>query len=159
MEHSTHTWCRAAYHTHNNNKLPPRKFIGEIRYCVLLFASLRQCTYWHKYYRQQSQELLRIRYFKISCHVILTLSWPAGHIYLTYRQSFQACWDNSIPFFLHAAIYFEVSLFLWTSQNAFSFETAVYKWYSVQCCYAALDTVSFAHGRFAGKCILTGSKE
>jgi hypothetical protein len=26
-------------------------------------------------------------------------------------------------------------------------------------CYAALHTVSFAHGCFAGKCILTGSTE
>jgi hypothetical protein len=35
---------------------------------------------------------------------------------------------NSVPLFLHAAIYLEVSLFRWTSQNAFSRETAVYKW-------------------------------
>jgi len=37
---------------------------------------------------------------------------------------FQVRWDNSIPLFLHAAIYLEVSLFCWTSQNAFSRETA-----------------------------------
>ena len=42
-----------------------------------------------------------------------------------YKESFQARWDNSIPLFLHAAIYLEVSLFRWTSQNAFSRETAV----------------------------------
>jgi hypothetical protein len=56
----------------------------------------------------------------------------------TYKGSFQDCWDNIIPLFLHAAIYLEVSLFHWTSQNAFSCETAVYKWYYVQCCIAAL---------------------
>ena len=149
----------------------------------------------------------------------LPLSWPAGHICPAYKQSFLVRWDNSIPLFLHAAIYLEVSLFRWTSQNAFSRETAVYKWYSVQCCiaalhtvlrehrpnwevghlegsrlaqqtfeenrcvlweqakiletannpvykwycvqccYAALHTVSFVHGCFAGKCILTGSTE
>jgi len=58
------------------------------------------------------------------------------HICPTYKESFQVRWDNSIPLFLHAAIYLEVSLFRWTSQNAFSRETAVYKWYCVQCCYA-----------------------
>jgi hypothetical protein len=73
----------------------------------------------------------------------LTLSWPAGHIRLTYKESFQVRWDNSIPLFLHAAIYLEVSLFRWTSQNALSRETTVlYKWYCVQCCIAALHTVS-----------------
>jgi len=50
----------------------------------------------------------------------LTLSWPAGHICRTYKESFQVHWDNSIPLFLHAAIYLEVSLFHWTSHNAFS---------------------------------------
>jgi len=52
--------------------------------------------------------------------IVLTLSWPAGHIYPTYKESFQVRWDNSIPLFLHAANYLEVSLFHWTSQNAFS---------------------------------------
>ena len=65
---------------------------------------------------------------------LLTLSWPAGHICPTYKGSFQVRWDNSIPLFLHAAIYLEVSLFRWSSQNVFSRETAVYKWYCVQCC-------------------------
>jgi len=50
----------------------------------------------------------------------LTLSWPAGHICPTYKESFQVRWDNRIPLFLHTAIYLEVSLFRWTSQNAFS---------------------------------------
>jgi len=77
----------------------------------------------------------------------------------TYKESFKVRWDKIIPLFLHAAIYLEVSLFRWTSQNAFSRETAVYKWYFVQCCYAALHTVSFVHVSFAGKCILTGSTE
>ena len=67
---------------------------------------------------------------------LLTLSWPAGHICPTYKESFQVRWDNIIPLFLHAAIYLEVSLFRWTSQNAFSRETAVYKWYCVQRCIA-----------------------
>jgi hypothetical protein len=104
-------------------------------------------------------------------HILLTLSWPAGHIYPTYKESFQVRWDNSIPLFLHATIYHEVSIFRWTSQNAFSRETAVYKWYCVQCCiaalhtvsfvhgYAALYTVSFVHGCFTGKRILIGSTE
>jgi len=47
-----------------------------------------------------------------------TLWWPAGHICPTYKESFQVRWHNSIPLFLHAAIYLEVSLFRWTSQNA-----------------------------------------
>jgi hypothetical protein len=45
---------------------------------------------------------------------------------------FQVLWDSSIPLSLHAVIYLEVSLFRWTSQNAFSHETTVYKWYCVQ---------------------------
>jgi len=67
---------------------------------------------------------------------ILTLSWPAGHTRIcpSYKESFQVRWDNSIPIFLRAAIYLEVSLFRWTSQNAFFRETAEYKWYCVQCC-------------------------
>ena len=191
-----------------------------------------------------------------SCSMhFLTLSWPAGHICPTYKESFQVCWDNGIPLFLHAAIYLEASLFCWTSQNAFShvqmilcamlpcsiahsiictrlfhrkmlsdwfshvqmilcvsrenafwlvfprtndtvcsaamqhctqyhLYTAVsrenafwlvfpctnntvcfagkciltgfpmYKWYCVQCCNAALHTVSFVHGCFMGKCIV-----
>jgi len=89
--------------------------------------------------------------------IYLTLSWPAGHVCPTYKESLQVRWDNSNPLFLHAAIYLEVSLFRLTSQNAFSRERAVlYKRYCVQCCYAALHTVSFLHGCFAGKCILTG---
>jgi len=74
----------------------------------------------------------------------LTISWPAGHICPTYKESFQVRWDNSIPLFLHAAIYLEVSLFRWTSQNA----------YCVQCC---MQHCTQYHGCFAGKCILTGS--
>jgi hypothetical protein len=68
----------------------------------------------------------------------LTLSWPARHILPSYKESFQVHWGNSIPLFLHAAIYLEVYLFHWTSQNAFSHETAVYKWYSVQCCFRSI---------------------
>jgi hypothetical protein len=65
----------------------------------------------------------------------------SGTYYVPLTKSFQVRWDNSIPLFLHTAIYLEVSLFRWTRQNALSCETAVYK-----CC-------------FAGKCILTGSTE
>jgi hypothetical protein len=43
----------------------------------------------------------------------LTLSRPAGQIFPTYKESFQVRCDKSIPPFLHAAIYFEVSLFRW----------------------------------------------
>ena len=64
----------------------------------------------------------------------LTLSWPARHMCPTHKESFQVHWDNSIPLFLHASIYLEVSLFHWTSENAFSHETVMYKWYCVQCC-------------------------
>ena len=83
----------------------------------------------------------------IGRHSRLTFSWPAGHICPTYKESFQVCWDNSILLFLHAAIYLEVSLFCWTSQNAFSHKTAAYKWYCVQCCFVALHTVSFVCGK------------
>jgi hypothetical protein len=72
----------------------------------------------------------------------LILSWPAGHICPTYKGSFQVRWDNSIPLFLHAVVYLEVSLFRWTSQNAFSRETAVYKWYCVQCCIAYVPLIT-----------------
>jgi len=100
----------------------------------------------------------------------LTLSWPAGHMCPTYKESFQVRWDNSIPLFLHAAIYLEVSLVRWTSQNAFPRETAVYKWYLEPvwvCCgwrtpptaHSNRFQVSFVHGCFAGKCILTGSTD
>jgi hypothetical protein len=130
----------------------------------------------------------------LSCHMVptlptfvhqitdtegLTLSWPAGHLCPTYKESFQVHWDNSISLFLHAATYLEVSLFRWTSRNAFPRETAVYKWYCMQCCFwyysrvslpagieakriipeAALHTVPFVHGCFMGKCIPTGSTE
>jgi len=77
------------------------------------------------------------------CTYILTLSWAAGHICPTYKESFQVRWDNSIPLFLHAAIYLEVSLIRWTSQNAFSRETAVDKWYCAQCCIAERRIVHF----------------
>jgi len=84
--------------------------------------------------------------FQPGRHFVLTLSWPAGRVCPTYKGSFQVRWNNNIPLFRHAAIYLEVSLFRWTSQNAFSRETAMYKWYCVQCCIAALHTISFVHG-------------
>ena len=59
-----------------------------------------------------------------------------GHICPTYKEAFQVRWDNSIPLFLHAAIYLEVSLFRWTSQNAFSRETAVHKCAMLLCSIA-----------------------
>jgi hypothetical protein len=58
-------------------------------------------------------------------------SWPAGHICPSYKEFFQVRWDNNILLLLNAAIYLEVSLFRWISQNAFSRETAVYKWYII----------------------------
>jgi ATP-dependent helicase YprA (DUF1998 family) len=91
------------------------------------------------------------RWHTVTAISVLTLSCPARHICPTYKESFQVCWDNSIPLFLHAAICLEVSLFRWTSQNAFSRETAMYKWYCVQCCIAALHTVSFVHVYFIGE--------
>jgi len=74
-------------------------------------------------------------YIRVQClrlRILWTsISWPAGLICPTYTKSFQVRWGNSIPLFLHAAIYLEVSLFRWTSQNAFSLETAVYKRYYI----------------------------
>ena len=76
----------------------------------------------------------------ILCAILyLTLSWPAGHVCPTHKESFQVRWDSIIPLFLHAAICLEVSLFRWTSQNSFSRETAVYKWYCVQFLYLTLS--------------------
>ena len=50
----------------------------------------------------------------------LTLSWPAGRICPTYEESFfEVRWDNSIPLFLHAAIYLEVSIPLNQSECIF----------------------------------------
>jgi hypothetical protein len=99
------------------------------------------CRYCHELYVcARNLQSLHLKFMRINT---LTLSWPAGHIFPTYKESFQVRWGNSVPLFLHAAIYLEVYLFLWTSQNAFSRETAMYKWYCVQCCFAALHTVSF----------------
>ena len=74
---------------------------------------------------------------------LLTLSWPAGHTCLTHKESFQVRWDNSIPIFLHAAIFLEVSLFRWTSQNAFSRVQMIL----FAMLHSALQTVSFVHGK------------
>jgi hypothetical protein len=63
-------------------------------------------------------------------------------IFQTYKESFQVRWDNSIPLFLHAAVYLEVSLLRWIIQNVFPRETALYKRYRVQCYVAALHTVT-----------------
>jgi hypothetical protein len=93
-----------------------------------------------------------IAYFDKFIAGVLTLSWPAGNISPNNKESFYFRWDNSIPLFLHAAIYLEVYLFRWTSQNAFSRKTHVYKWYCVQCCYATLHTVSFVHTLSMASC-------
>ena len=99
-------------------------------------------------------------HFKLSKYLCLNTFVTNRTTYMSHlKRVFQVRWDNSIPLFLHAAIYLEVSLFRWTSQNAFSRETTAYKWYCVQCCIAALHTVSFLLGCFAGKCILTCSTE
>jgi hypothetical protein len=55
----------------------------------------------------------------------LTLSWPTGHIFPTYKESFQVRWDNSISLFLHAAS---------TLKYLYSVVQCV------QCCKAALHT-------------------
>jgi len=44
-----------------------------------------------------------------------------------------------------------------TVSHFFSMLPSTLKYLCVQCCYAALHTVSFVNGCFAGKCILTGS--
>ena len=90
---------------------------------------------------------------------ILTLSWPAGHICPTYKESLLVWWDNSIPLFLHATIYLEVSLFHWISQNAFFRETAVYKWYCVQCCMQRCTQYHLYTAVSSKKFILTDSTE
>jgi len=33
------------------------------------------------------------------CRILLTLSWPVGHICPTYKESFQVPWGNIIPIF------------------------------------------------------------
>ena len=38
-------------------------------------------------------------FFRRNVRAHLTLSWPAGHIFPTYKESFQVRWDNSIPLF------------------------------------------------------------
>jgi len=90
-----------------------------------------------------------------SASTALTLSWPAGHICPTYKEFFQISWGNSVPLFLHAAIYLEVSLCRRTSHNAFSRETAVHKWCCVQCCMQHCTQYHL----YTGKCILIGSTE
>jgi hypothetical protein len=108
------------------------------RFCDKVVSLYEVCyNYPNKYILYLRYTLpFRWNYASLGIFIALTLSWPAGHICPTYKESFQVRWDNSIPLFLHAAIYLEVSLFSWTSQNAFSRETAVYKWYCVQCCTA-----------------------
>ena len=81
----------------------------------------------------------------------LTLSWPTGHIRPTYKGSFQVCWGNSIPLLLHAAVYLEVSLFHWNSQDAFSREIAMLQMIQCAVLHAALHTVSFVTWLFRGK--------
>jgi hypothetical protein len=90
----------------------------------------RKCLHW-VYVVGDFLFLQNLHIFSIA----LTLSWPAGHTRPTHKESFQVRWGNSISLFLHAATYLEVYLFHWTSQNAFSRETALYKRYCVQCCY------------------------
>ena len=87
-----------------------------------LVVDIKACL--HKATNIKSRKVWYNAYAFRNCRNFLSLSWPAGHICHTYKESFQVRWDNSIPLFLHAAIYLEVSLFRWTRQNAFSYETA-----------------------------------
>jgi len=125
-----HLFFKDTVHTHNYVWLILIPFFREFwphrspdLNLQLVFAGTTESYSW---YRHSLQEL--------------TLSWPAGHIRPTYKESFQVRWDNSIPLFLRAAIYLEVSLFRWTSQNAVFHETAAYKWYCVQCCMQHCST-------------------
>jgi hypothetical protein len=102
--------------------------------CVPPVFLITLAWWWPKNVEVFCKKIYKIMPNKYRCCVDLTISWPAGHIIPTYKESFQVHWGKSIPLFLHAAIYLEVSLFRWTSQNAFSRERAVYKWYCVQCC-------------------------
>ena len=76
----------------------------------------------HSQGRHNATSKFSVNIFWLRSNILyqLTLSWPAGHISPTYKETFQVSWNKSIPLFLHAAIYLEVSLFRWTSQNAFS---------------------------------------
>jgi len=88
----------------------------------------------------------------------LTLSWPAGHnVYVPLTKSLFKSAGKTVSHFFSVlpSIYLEVSLFRWTSQNAFFRETAVYKWYCLQWC---LQHCTLYH-LCTGKCILTGSTE
>jgi hypothetical protein len=76
-----------------------------LKYSTLIFVEKKyiKCNMW--------RVAVRPSYIRIGR--TLTLSWPAGHICPTYKESFQVRWDNCIPLFLHAAIYLEVYLFRW----------------------------------------------
>jgi hypothetical protein len=80
-------------------------------------------------------------------YICLTVSWPAGHTCPTNKEFFQVRWDNSNPLFLHAAIYLEVSLFRWTSQNAFFTRNS-----TVQMILCAMLHSSIAHRSFVHRC-------
>ena len=109
---------------------------------------------------------------------MLTLSWPAGHIFPTYKRVFFKSAGIMVSHFF--------SMLPFTLKYLYSVEpvrmhfpvkrpctngpvcnaacdiahsiicTVLYRWYCVQCSIAALHTVSFVQGCFAGKCILTG---
>jgi len=79
----------------------PRNSRVQMTLCAMLHAALHTVSFLHGC-------------FQGKC--ILTGS---TELCPTYKESFQVPWDNSIPLFLHAAIYLEVPLFRWTSQNVF----------------------------------------
>jgi hypothetical protein len=116
-------------------------FENTVAIIIELSAMLRQKVILHIY----------IWYISF-CNLFMTSGTYMSHL---QRDFSSFCWDNSIPLFLHAAIHLKVSLFHWTSQNAFSHVQMIL----CAMLHAALHTGSFAQGCFAGKWILTGSME
>jgi len=50
---------------------------------------------------EQQENVLNLLYYTPR-NVIIYLFRDQQDIYFTYKGSFQVCWDNSIPLFLHA---------------------------------------------------------
>jgi hypothetical protein len=68
-------------------------------------SSLRNAVLAQVYHCNVVQAVLS--YVKYGFNPLVT----SGMYMSTYKESFQVRWDNSIPLFLHAAIYLDVSLF------------------------------------------------
>jgi hypothetical protein len=67
-----------------------------ISLCTSTTGSLLSLT---SFFRVSASDLVSAFYKASYSATDLTLSWPAGHILPTYKESFQVRWGNSIPFF------------------------------------------------------------